>query len=122
MQDDDVRADVPLHPRRPHGPTMTAVPGRREGGSLVFARGMRMTVDREVDAWYLQIVNVIAAGQAVEQVVVGRPGRGEIVLDFDPDGFLLGVEVLGASRLLTAGVLDASEDLVDKPSPAGDGT
>lgn len=88
----------------------------------MFARGMRMTVDREVDAWYLQIVNVIAAGQAVEQVVVGRAGRGEIVLDFDPDGFLLGVEVLGASRLLTAGVLDASEDLVDEPSPAGDGT
>ncbi|WP_248958637.1 DUF2283 domain-containing protein [Sphaerisporangium perillae] len=56
--------------------------------------------DHEVDAAYSYIVDAIADGEAVEQVVVERPGSGDIVLDFDRDGHLLGVEIIGANRLL----------------------
>lgn len=45
----------------------------------------------------------------MENVVIERDG-GTVILDFDEDGKLLGVEILGASRLLTAqAVADADE-------------
>ncbi|GAB2984772.1 hypothetical protein [Frigoribacterium salinisoli] len=37
----------------------------------------------------------IADGEAVEHVVVGREGSGDIELDLDPSGRLLRVEVVG---------------------------
>ena len=58
---------------------------------------MRMTYDSDADAAYLAIGDEVADGSAVENVVIERPGRGDIVLDFDADGRLLGVEVIGAS-------------------------
>lgn len=61
---------------------------------------MRMTYDSDADAAYLAIEDDIADGSAVENVVIERPGRGDIVLDFDADGRLLGVEVIGATGLL----------------------
>ena len=57
---------------------------------------MRMTYDSDADAAYLAIGDEVADGSAVENVVIERPGRGDIVLDFDADGRLLGVEVIGA--------------------------
>jgi uncharacterized protein YuzE len=51
----------------------------------------------------------VAEGSAVENVVIERPGQGDIVLDFDADGRLLGVEVIGAAELLHATVLDAAD-------------
>jgi uncharacterized protein YuzE len=47
----------------------------------------------------------------VESVVIERSGRGDIVLDFDADGRLLGVEVIGAAELLHATVLDAADPI-----------
>jgi hypothetical protein len=44
----------------------------------------------------------------VENVVIERPGRGDIVLDFDADGRLLGVEVIGATRLLRPAAVTAA--------------
>ena len=64
-----------------------------------------------VDAAYLSVSGHIADGEAVEQVVLGREGRGQVVLDFDADGRLLGVEVLGASALLRPDALAAAERL-----------
>ena len=57
---------------------------------------MRMTYDSDADAAYLANGDEVADGSAVENVVE-RPGRGDIVLDFDADGRLLGVEVIGAT-------------------------
>lgn len=71
---------------------------------------MRLTYDDEMDAAYLEL-EYIAEGAAVENVVVERPGRGDIVLDFDADGRLLGVEVIGATALLRTTALDAAERL-----------
>jgi uncharacterized protein YuzE len=70
---------------------------------------MRVTYDSEVNAAYLDIEEDIAEGSVVENVVIERPGRGDIVLDFDAEGHLLGVEVIGAAELLPTSVLAAAE-------------
>jgi uncharacterized protein YuzE len=46
---------------------------------------MRVTYDSEANAAYIDIEEDIAEGSAVENVVIERPGRGDIVLDFDAD-------------------------------------
>jgi uncharacterized protein YuzE len=71
---------------------------------------MRVTYDSEANGAYLEIED-IADGTAVENLVVERPGRGDIVLDFDANGHLLGVEIIGATELLPAPVLDAADRL-----------
>ena len=72
---------------------------------------MRMTFDSHVDAAYLAVEHHIRAGAAVENVVVERAGRGDIVLDFDAEGRLLGVEIIGASALLSPAVLAAADPI-----------
>jgi uncharacterized protein YuzE len=69
---------------------------------------MRMTLDAEADAAYVEIAS--AEHRSVENIAVDRPG-GLIVLDFDSDGHLLGVEVLGARHLLPADILAAADHL-----------
>ncbi|GAA0580389.1 hypothetical protein GCM10010172_76730 [Paractinoplanes ferrugineus] len=70
---------------------------------------MELTYDEEANAAYLALED-IADEAAVENVVVERPA-GDIVLDFDADGRLLGVEVIGAIELLRQTALDAAERL-----------
>ena len=53
---------------------------------------MKTTYDPEVDAFYLYF-----GSSAVSESIEVRPG---IVLDFDAEGRLLGVEVLDASKSL----------------------
>jgi uncharacterized protein YuzE len=57
---------------------------------------------------YLAIEDDVADGYAVENVVIERPDRGDIVLDFDADGRLLGVEVIGAAGLLRPAAVAAA--------------
>jgi uncharacterized protein YuzE len=61
------------------------------------------TYDRAADAAYFTIAPRIRKGRAVRQDVHEIEGVGEIVLDFDKKGRLLGVEVLGARSLLKPG-------------------
>lgn len=58
--------------------------------------------DAEVDAAYVTIGESIRPGEAARQVPVALPDdlAGEVILDFDREGRLLGVEILGASALL----------------------
>ncbi|HWS35091.1 MAG TPA: DUF2283 domain-containing protein [Actinoplanes sp.] len=81
---------------------------------------MRVTHDREANAAYLAVERVVPDGAAVENVVVERPGRGDIVLDFDADGRLLGVEVIGADMLLSPAVLAAADENRTDTRPAAD--
>ena len=53
---------------------------------------MKSTYDPEVDAFYLYF-----GSSAVSESIEVRPG---IVLDFDAEGRLLGIEVLDASKSL----------------------
>lgn len=67
---------------------------------------MEIEFDPAADAAYVRIVDHIRAGEAVTQVVVEDDRLpGEVILDLDRDGFLLGVEVLGASDLLRPATL-----------------
>ncbi|ALD14441.1 DUF2283 domain-containing protein [Clavibacter capsici] len=72
---------------------------------------MKITYDAEADAAYIQVVAAIGAGQVAEQIhSIATPGhKGEISLDFDSNGQLLGVEVLQAGDVLAAEVLAAAE-------------
>jgi len=72
-----------------------------------------MRLDATVDAAYFSLQPVIAAGEAVEQVILERPG-GQIILDFNPSGHLLGVEVLGAHNLLSDSTIGTAEPVTDR--------
>ncbi|PCE13952.1 hypothetical protein AUC47_04700 [Microbacterium sp. SZ1] len=68
---------------------------------------MKIRYDSEVDAAYLALGD-IADGEAIVQIPEIHPpnGRGEIILDFDAQGRVIGVEILAASVLLRPEVLD----------------
>jgi uncharacterized protein YuzE len=68
---------------------------------------MRVTYDPEANAAYIYIREPEARQGTVTSLPVdGAPGM--IVLDFDTDGRLFGVEVLDASRLLPQELLDSN--------------
>ena len=69
---------------------MSESPGARDEPVVVH-----LTWDGEVDAGYLELTP-IGPGQAVHQRVVENPvpGRGDVILDFDSGGRLLGIEFL----------------------------
>ncbi|WP_440697186.1 DUF2283 domain-containing protein [Clavibacter nebraskensis] len=68
---------------------------------------MRVTYDAAADAAYVSLADAIGDGEAATQIhSMTTPGdRGEVALDFDADGRLLGIEVLHASAVLPAAVL-----------------
>ncbi|ALD13997.1 DUF2283 domain-containing protein [Clavibacter capsici] len=68
---------------------------------------MRLTYDPVADAAYVELADPIADGDAATTIhSITTPGdRGEVALDFDADGRLLGLEVLHASAVLPAAVL-----------------
>jgi uncharacterized protein YuzE len=58
---------------------------------------MRISYDPEVDAAYITVVDQIGNGEAVKQVIVPtEETNAEFILDFDSEGSLLGIEVVGA--------------------------
>ncbi|MCM6763019.1 DUF2283 domain-containing protein [Rathayibacter sp. ZW T2_19] len=71
---------------------------------------MRITYDPTADAAYVMIADRIADGAAVQQLdpIVTPGGLGEVVLDFDAGGRLLGVEILNAREVLPGSVIDAA--------------
>jgi uncharacterized protein YuzE len=60
---------------------------------------VHVSYDREADAAYIYVRNPEARKGTVKSVPVAD-APGMIVLDFDTDGRLFGIEVLDASRLL----------------------
>lgn len=61
------------------------------------------------DALYAYLVSEIPPGSAVRQVIAEAvPDRGEVILDFDSHGVLLGIEVLGASTLVSPELIAAA--------------
>ncbi|WP_222106365.1 DUF2283 domain-containing protein [Catellatospora sichuanensis] len=63
------------------------------------ARALELDHDAHADAAYVSLLPVPAGGVR-ENVVVERKGRGDVVLDFDGDGFLVGIEIIGARGLI----------------------
>ncbi|CAD5140673.1 conserved protein of unknown function [Microbacterium sp. Nx66] len=73
---------------------------------------MRTTFDAEVDAAYITLVPETESGRSVRNEVVDIAG-GTVVLDFDQSGMLLGLEILGATKLLD-GVFLAGAERIDR--------
>jgi len=66
---------------------------------------LRMTYDPDADAAYIYISDPIEPGGSVQNAVMDHDLAGTAVVgDFDREGHLLGVELLGVSRLLRPGV------------------
>ena len=63
------------------------------------------TYDADADAAYFSLAPDIKGGDAVRQDFFQWDGGGEIILDFDADDRLLGVEVIGARAVLRASTL-----------------
>lgn len=68
---------------------------------------MRVTYDPAADAAYVELAGPVGDGEVATTIhSIATPGdRGEVALDFDADGRLLGIEVLRASAVLPAAVL-----------------
>ncbi|OUE20850.1 hypothetical protein BFL34_01668 [Clavibacter michiganensis] len=68
---------------------------------------MRVTYDPAADAAYVELAGPLGDGEAATTIhsIVTPGDRGEVALDFDADGRLLGIEVLGASAVLPVAVL-----------------
>lgn len=65
---------------------------------------MKFSYDKEADAAYVYFVDSIGDGEAVETIEL----NDNIVLDFDKDGKLLGMEILSAGKVLGEKVLLAN--------------
>jgi uncharacterized protein YuzE len=64
-------------------------------------RLVRMTYDAEADAAYLYITDPVEAGASVSNSVLPKSiDSATVVADFDRDDCLLGIEILGVTRLL----------------------
>ena len=57
---------------------------------------MKFEYDKEVDAGYIYLVDEIKDGEAVKTIELDS----NIILDFNEEGKLLGIEVLNASKML----------------------
>ncbi|MFC6010253.1 DUF2283 domain-containing protein [Nocardia lasii] len=69
-----------------------------------------MTYDAEANAAMIYLKGHIAAGESMRQQMIPLQGA-EIVLDFDADDLLLGIEVIGAREAIPAEVLGAAEQI-----------
>ncbi|MBS3076861.1 DUF2283 domain-containing protein [Candidatus Pacearchaeota archaeon] len=64
---------------------------------------MKIEIDREVDAAYIYAKSHIGEGEAVKTIEVNE----DIILDFDVNGKLIGIEILNASKNLTKDFLNS---------------
>ena len=68
---------------------------------------MKITYDPQVDAAYIQLADEILPGQSSEQIhsIVTPGGTGEVTIDFDVNGTMLGIEILHAKDVLPGSVI-----------------
>lgn len=80
--------------------------------SRVMIRAVRLTHDAEADAAYVYLVDEINRGEVASSRVADIPMDGAaLTVDFDADGRVIGIEVLGASRVLRPETISAAEDI-----------
>jgi len=66
---------------------------------------MKIEYDKEADAAYIYMVEDIGNGEAVKTIQL----NDNIILDFNSEGKLLGIEILDASKILNNEVLLQSQ-------------
>jgi uncharacterized protein YuzE len=75
----------------------------------------RVTFDPHADAAYVRLANFRPGDAATQLFVEGVPNRADVIVDFSPEGKLLGVEVIGARAVLSPDLLALAE-----PPPEND--
>ena len=78
--------------------------GKLVGAYPRFMPPFDSTYDAEVDAAYFLLTPRIDPGEATRQETVSLP-NGDLILDFNSDGHLLGLEILGARSIVTPAAL-----------------
>jgi len=68
---------------------------------------MRIEYDKDVDAAYIYIAGDIEDGEAKKTIEL----NSNIILDFDSENKLIGVEVLNASKVLNKKVLSEADSV-----------
>ena len=68
---------------------------------------MKITYDKEVDAAYVYLVENINDGESERTIQL----NDNIILDFDKNGKLLGVEILDASKILSKEVIVQAQQI-----------
>jgi uncharacterized protein YuzE len=63
---------------------------------------MKITYDKEVDAAYIYLKHPIAKGESKKTIEL----NDNIILDFDKDKKLIGIEILSASKVLSKKVIE----------------
>ena len=74
-------------------------------------KSFRVTYDKQVDAAYIYLREIEGGGVAISHPVEGYESAGEIILDFDREKRLVGIEVLGAKRALPPEVIEPAAQL-----------
>ena len=76
---------------------------------------MKITYDPEVDAVYIQLVDKVSPGQASEQIhsILTHGGKGEVTLDFDANGKMLGIEILNAKEVLPESAIHSATTITN---------
>jgi uncharacterized protein YuzE len=76
-----------------------------DSNSALSTKALHYTYDNEVDASYLYLRDIANGEVADTHTCINLPDsvKGEINLDFDKDGKLVGIEILDASKVLPAG-------------------
>jgi uncharacterized protein YuzE len=70
---------------------------------------MRVTFDAEDNVGYIHLVDEISPGRSTRQVVAEDEHGSAVVLDFDADGRLVGLELLSARRQLHPDLLGTAD-------------
>jgi uncharacterized protein YuzE len=73
---------------------------------------MRLTHDSEADAAYVYLVDEIGRGEVASSCIADiAMENAALTVDFDAEGRVLRIEVLGASRVLRPQTIQAAEDI-----------
>lgn len=71
---------------------------------------MRITYDPDADAAFLYLIDEIASGQVTRSEMCDLEIReGAVILAWDAEDRLLGIEILGASRLVPPEILEEAD-------------
>ncbi len=75
---------------------------------------MRITFDQEANAAYVYLVDTIEPGEVAATRFANVPlDSASINIDFDSDGRVLGIKILGARRILRASTIAAALDITE---------
>jgi uncharacterized protein YuzE len=70
---------------------------------------LRVTFDRSADCAFIYLREIEAGGVATACNVECDEAMGDVVVNLDREGRIIGIEIIGATRGLPAAVLESAE-------------